>query len=239
MQIKFWHYAALAALVVAGACSDNGAATEASSAPSRSASASSLSTSAFDYSALGHFGAQSADFTLTSAGGSFDIGGLFTVDFPANSVCDPSQSTYGDGQWDAPCVTLAAGQSVQLHAKAILTPNSIKVDFTPHLRFAPSSNVTISTDVFALMLKLNAVYFANHPEALSGLAINYSPSLNADPVEDFLTDPSVVTHIDLSTGRVWRRVKHFSGYNQTSGQPCDPSPDDPDCVEVDGRNGIQ
>jgi hypothetical protein len=239
MQIKFWHYAALAALVVAGACSDSGTATEASSTHARSASASSLSAPSFDYSSVGRFGAQSADFAVTSDGGSFNVGGLFTVNFPANSVCDPSLSTYADGQWDAPCVTLAAGQSIQLHAKAVLTLSGIKVDFTPHLRFAPSANVTISTDVFALMLKLNAAYYANHPQALSGLAIDYSPSLNANPVEDFLTDPSVVTHVDLSTGRVWRRVKHFSGYSQTDGQPCDPSPDNPDCVEVDGRTGIQ
>jgi hypothetical protein len=238
MQIKTWHYAALAALVLAAACSDTGTAPE-SSSRARSASAASLSSPAFDYASVGHFGAQSADFVLTSTGGTFNVNGLFTVDFPANSVCDPSVSTYGADQWDAPCATLQDGQSIQLHATGLLTPNGIRVDFTPHLRFAPSANVTISTDVFALLLKTNRGYYSQHPDALSSLAIDFAPSLNAAPVEDFLTDPSVVTHVDLSTGRVWRRAKHFTGYSQTGGQPCDPSPDNPDCVEVDGRDGIQ
>ena len=236
MQIRHWQFAALAALLTIAACSDTGTAPQASPASARSATA--LSAPAFDYSSAGRYGAQSADFTLTAAGGSFDIGSLFTVNFPANSVCDPTQSTYGDGQWDAPCVTLGADQSIQLHAKAVLTPNGLKVDFSPHLRFAPSANVTLSTSVFASMLTQNSGYFAHHPEALSSLVLNYAPSIDGKPIEDFLTDPSVVTHIDLTTGLVWRRVKHFSGYNQTSGQPCDPSPDDPDCVEVDGH-GIQ
>lgn len=238
MQIKTWHCAALAALVLAAACSDTGTAPEASSR-ARSASAASISAPAFDYSSVGHFGAQTSDFVLTSAGGTFDVNGLFTVNFPANSVCDPSVSTYGADQWDAPCATLADGQSIQLHAKAVLTPNGIKVDFTPHLRFAPSSIVTLSTGVFAPLLHLNRGYYSQHPEALHSLALEYTSSLNASPVEDFLSDPSVITHVDLSTGRVWRRVKHFSGYSQTNGQPCDPSPDNPDCVEVDGRDGLQ
>jgi len=233
MQIKSWHYAALAALVLAAACSETGTAPEASSG-ARAASATALTAPAFDYSSAGRFGTQGADFTLTSKGGTFNVKGLFAVNFPANSVCDPSVSTYGDGQWDAPCVTLADGQSIQLHATAILTANGMKVDFTPHLRFAPGANVTISTDVFALLLRLNRGYYAQHPEALSPLAIDFAPSLDAAPVEDFLTDPSLITHVDLSTGRVWRRVKHFTGYSQTGGQPCDPSPDNPDCVQVDG-----
>jgi hypothetical protein len=33
---------------------------------------------------------------------------------------------------------------------------------------------------------------------------------------------------------VWRRIKHFSGYNVVSGLPCDPSPDDPNCVDNGG-----
>ena len=238
MQIKIWHYAALAAVVVVAACSETGTAPVASSR-ARSASAWSLTAPAFDYSSVGHFGRQGADFTLTSKGGAFNVNGLFTVNFPANSVCDPSVSTYGDDQWDAPCATLPDGQSIQLHATAMLTPNGMKVDFTPHLRFAPGSNVTISTDVFALLLRINRGYYSKHPDALRPLAIEFAPSLDAAPVEDFLTDPSVITHVDLSTGRVWRRVKHFTGYSQTGGQPCDPSPDNPDCVEVDGRDGLQ
>jgi len=44
----------------------------------------------------------------------------------------------------------------------------------------------------------------------------------------------IATHVNLTTGIVWRRVKHFSGYNISSGLPCDPSPDDPDCIDTGG-----
>jgi hypothetical protein len=49
-------------------------------------------------------------------------------------------------------------------------------------------------------------------------------------VSDAALDASLVTHINLNTGVVWRRVKHFSGYSQAAGTPCDPSPTNPDCV---------
>jgi hypothetical protein len=53
-------------------------------------------------------------------------------------------------------------------------------------------------------------------------------------VADYLSDPSLVTHVDLNTGTVWRRVKHFSGYLMGSGESCEPSPDFPECIAVDG-----
>ncbi|MGH7619771.1 MAG: hypothetical protein ACREPM_21370 [Gemmatimonadaceae bacterium] len=59
----------------------------------------------------------------------------------------------------------------------------------------------------------------------------YEPTLGAKLVGDASTDASLVTHINLSTGAVWRRIKHFSGYSVTAGTACDPSPDNPDCVE--------
>jgi hypothetical protein len=40
--------------------------------------------------------------------------------------------------------------------------------------------------------------------------------------------------VNLTTGLVWRRVKHFSGYSVTSGLACDPSPGNPDCVDTGG-----
>ena len=60
-------------------------------------------------------GSRSTTFTVTAAGGSFDVG-MFTVNFPANSICDPNTSGYGPGTWDSPCNTLADGQSVTVTA---------------------------------------------------------------------------------------------------------------------------
>ena len=46
-----------------------------------------------------------------------------------------------------------------------------------------------------------------------------------------LRDASLITNVDLVTGRVWRRIKHFSGYSVLSGLECVVSELDPDCVE--------
>jgi hypothetical protein len=64
--------------------------------------------------------------------------------------------------------------------------------------------------------------------------VYYTPDFGATGYTDAGYDLSQITHINLSTGLVWRRIKHFSGYNVTSGLPCDPSPDDPDCIDTGG-----
>jgi hypothetical protein len=73
-------------------------------------------------------------------------------------------------------------------------------------------------------------------DARDGFVINYAPSIGATPVADALTDPSVSTKIFGSSGKVSRRIKHFSGYLiNVGGQmvPCDPRDGDPQCVWVD------
>ena len=44
----------------------------------------------------------------------------------------------------------------------------------------------------------------------------------------------MVTHVNLTTGIVWRRVKHFSGYLVTAGFNCGPADDITTCVVDDG-----
>lgn len=174
-------------------------------------------------------------FTLTSAGGKFSIGdGLYTLVFPANSVCDPDKSSYGPGTWDSPCKTLQDGQSITVTATYGFTNNGLAVDFQPALRFNPKLEVRISTGVYAGVLTTFSDYFAANPSALHFLGIYYAPDLSSSGKTDAAFDNSLVTHVNLTTGLVWRRIKHFSGYNVTTGLPCDPSPDDPDCVDDGG-----
>src|SRR5262249_30564298 len=138
--------------------------------------------SSFDYSQVGRpFGTQSSDFTVTAKGGTFSIGGLYTLTFPANSVCNPAWSTYRPGQWDMPCSTLSGNQSVKVHATLSLNGTALGIDFSPALRFSPSTEVTISTDVFASVIKASHDYFALVPGALDYLAIYYSPTLAGAP----------------------------------------------------------
>lgn len=179
-------------------------------------------------------GFRSTTFTLTSAGGSFDVG-MFTVNFPANSVCDPKTSSYGPGTWDSSCATLGDGQSVTVTATYGFTlAGGPVVDFSPALRFNPNTAVIISTDAYAPVLTYFRSYWLANPGALRYFGMYYTPDLGATAFTDAGLDGSQATHVNLTTGLVWRRVKHFSGYNISSGLPCDPSPDDPDCIDTGG-----
>lgn len=220
--------AGLSLLIVVG-CSESPSAPTAT--PARSLSASSPS---FNYDSYrSSYGDSFASFIVTPAGGSYSVNGLFDVNFPANSVCDPDLSSYGEGTWNSSCVPL--NRALRITAQVRLSSGGISVDFQPALRFVPTTRVTVSTDLFASFIKANRGYFNANPAALRPFAMYYSPFIGGSRVADYLSDRSLVTHIDLNTGRVWRRVKHFSGYNVTSGESCDPADGDPDCIEVDGR----
>jgi len=232
MQASVRAFAACAALLALGACSDS------TTTPSPATRALSPAAPVFDFASTGTaLGVTDVDFAITSDGGSFVIGGLYTVSFPANSVCDPARSTYGSTEWDKDCTLLDPGQAVKVHATLSLTSAGLAVDFTPALRFSPSAKVIISTDIFAPVITANRDYFQKNRDALNALAIFYSKSIGAQGEKDFATDKSVGTHIDLNTGIIWRRVKHFSGYSIVTGESCDPSPDNPDCVVIDDTDG--
>jgi len=187
----------------------------------------------FDYTATPNpLGYSQTEFVVGPAGGSFSIGGLYTIRFPANSVCDPARSGYGADQWDSPCETLADGQGIKIQATLSLGASGLGVEFSPALRFSPSTEVTIATDIFAATLKGNRDYFLKNHSALNSLAILYSTNLGGAASSDYAADRSLVTHIDLTTGQIWRRIKHFSGYSMTSGSACMPAPENPDCVDV-------
>ena len=108
------------------------------------------------------------------------------------------------------------------------------IDFSPELRFSPSTNVTLSTSLYASILTSGRGYFEHNPSALRFFGMYYVPSLGSKIVTDAASDPSLVTHVNLTTGLVWRRIKHFSGYSVATGLACDPSPDNPDCVDSGG-----
>jgi hypothetical protein len=227
MRVNLRVLAATAAVVSAAACSDS--ATE----PHPAAGVSAASRApAFDYASIGsRSGLQTTDFVVSPNGGSYSIAGLFNINFPANAVCDPDLSTYGDGQWNSACVVL--DRDIQIHATLRLTGNGLAVDFQPELRFSPSAQVTVSTDVFAPVIVGSHDFLSHYPATLRPLAMFYETSLGATAVGDYAVDPDAITHVDLGTGRIWRRIKHFSGYVMGNGAACDPSPDQPDCIQVD------
>ena len=226
MRATFRQLTCVAAMLGAAACGDT------ATGPQRTAprEAGPLGSPVFDMSGGNSLGDQTGDFTLTPQGGSFPLKGLFTLSFPPNSVCDPAQSNYAD--WGQDCIRLQ--DNVQVHVQLRITATGMAVDFSPEIRFAPSAGpVTISTDAFASVITANKSFFATYPSFLQVLAMSYAPALGAAAVADYKLDPALVTHVNLSTGKVWRVIWHFSGYLVAAGDaPCDPS-QGVTCIAVD------
>ena len=178
-------------------------------------------------------------FVIRVAGGRVPIRGLYTLDFPANAVCDPnaqdSKEGYADAAWDASC-TPAKGD-ITVHVTLKWSHNRWWADFSPSLRFVPSQTVTISTELMSPIVR----YYAdgNNGDGSNGRSrtwgILFAPSIDGQPVDDSRADASLRTVINFGTGTISRRFKHFTGYNIATGATCVVSPDDPFCVEV-GRH---
>jgi hypothetical protein len=188
-----------------------------------------------DYSGPYRFGGfRTTSFVLTAAGGMYNIGdGFYSLNVPANGVC-VLESSYGPGEWDSPCQTLAGDQSITVTATFGFANGGPVIDFKPGLRFSPTAQVTLSTGMYAPLLTTLRPLFSSNPSLLRFFGMYYTPDLGATATTDAAFDPSLVTHINLRSGLVWRRVKHFSGYNLVGGMPCDPSPNDPNCIETPG-----
>ena len=157
------------------------------------------------------------DFTVGSGGGVFYTGNHAVV-FPAGSICDPATSSYGPGTWDAACSPLQS--TLKVHAEVRRTNGVTSVDFTPALRFVPSSNS--SKWVWMVMYSPDA---KDATGDLSRFNILYAPAVGATPVDETSVDTTLRTYVDTFTGISIRRIKHFSayeqGYGMGSGKTCD------------------
>jgi hypothetical protein len=121
--------------------------------------------------------------------------------FPAGSVCDPS-STYGVAEWDRPCAPIRS--SVTVSVKAWMDAQGhARVDFLPHLRFVPS----------VLPAGWVNITFADFQASLSPFYnILYCPTGMSQCYDESKSDPTLLTVRNAITGKVTRRIKHFSGY---------------------------
>jgi hypothetical protein len=147
--------------------------------------------------------------------------GDHTVYFPANSICDPATSGYGEALWDAPCTPLQG--SITIHASWSNKLGHAFVDFQPSLRFVPTDDpsqyVTISMkDAWPLdPAAHNPIFWLRPSDSLF--------------VDEGLKDPSETAVQDLAGNRVSRRLKHFSGYLLGASEVCDAFTSD-DCASV-------
>ena len=156
----------------------------------------------------------SAEFTVTPTGGIFNLG-PHAIYFPANSICDPATSTYGPGEWDAPCSPLA--EPIRFRAEIRQMDGRSWVDFTPAVRFVPTNEPANAVWIYMKTASLST----DSDAALSMLrrmSVLYSPTLGAPGVNEALADPSLKTYVWLDGGVAFRRIKHFSGYNVYTGR---------------------
>ncbi|HEY5062492.1 MAG TPA: hypothetical protein VII52_13205 [Gemmatimonadaceae bacterium] len=144
-------------------------------------------------------------FSITidpSAKTSYVLGTGNVLTFPAGSVCDPAQSSYGEGEWDKPCIVARTAITVTVKAWLDATGHP-QTDFSPNLRFVPS---TLSSHWVEISFGDSRAAF--DPRS----AILYCRDPHARCIDEAKKDPSLATTRDPLTGKVMRRIKHFSGY---------------------------
>jgi hypothetical protein len=154
------------------------------------------------------------DFVVGPWGGVYYAGNHAVV-FPAQSICDPATSGYGADKWDAPCSPLQT--PLRIHAEVRRRDGQTWVDFSPSLRFVPSSNP--SRWVWMVMYTPDAVGATGD---LSRFNILWSNTLGGVMIDETPLDPSLRTYVDTWSGISMRRIKHFSGYGTASGRSCTP-----------------
>ena len=150
------------------------------------------------------------DFVVGPTGGVFYAGNHAVV-FPAQSICDPATSSYGPDTWDATCNPLQS--TLKVHAEVRRTKDRTWVDFTPSLRFVPSTNS--ARWVWMVMYTPDAKGTGGD---LSNFNILWTSSLGAPGIDETATDPTLRTYVDTFSGISLRRIKHFSGYMVGSGR---------------------
>jgi hypothetical protein len=147
---------------------------------------------------------RSAEFTVDQWGGYFRMGKHGIV-FPRNAICDPARSEYGPHAWDDNCQVLR--EPIRIRAELRTQDGREWVDFTPELRFRPSSN---ASDWVWIYMHVGTAQLD------PSLNILWSPAIGVPGIDESLQDATLRTYV--SGGYAYRRIKHFSGYNVTSGR---------------------
>ena len=150
---------------------------------------------------------RSAEFTVDQGGGYFNLG-KHGIWFPRNVICDPASSSYGRGTWDADCQVLR--EPIRIRAELRSQDGREWVDFSPELRFKPSR---YPFEWVWIYMSTSAAQ--NGDESLN---ILWSPAIGVPGIDESLEDASLRTYVSPWTGYAYRRIKHFSGYNVTSGR---------------------
>ena len=124
--------------------------------------------------------------------------------FPARSICDPATSGYDTTLWDAPCTALTVPINVTVHWSS--KGGYAYARFSPELRFVPADAANFTRWVW---LSLHGQKRIHEADVYS---ILYNKIGTNDWIDESLTDPTLRAWIDPLHNSIVRRVKHFSGY---------------------------
>jgi len=124
---------------------------------------------------------------------------------PANAICDLS-SSYGPLYWNNTCTR--ATRPITVTAVSLKNAFGMSfVDFQPAMRFAPSSDQSKWVWLFLYDQAAATTALQEIDYCFDGLAC----------VDESALDPTLVTHRASGYPYLYRRVKHFSGYNVAAG----------------------
>lgn len=143
----------------------------------------------------------------------YELGDGNMLTFPAGSLCDPARSSYGVSEWDKPCTK--ASSPVTVNVMAWLDKKGhARVDFDQHVRFVPSTNPS----------QWVVITFDDWEAALDPFfTILYCPTSTSNCKDESKKDATLLPMKNRITGKIQRRIKHFSGYNVAAGRDAEDS----------------
>jgi len=154
---------------------------------------------------------KSADIIVEPSGGGFVLGN-HSIWFPPNSICDPALSSYGVTEWDKPCTAIS--QPINVHAELREQDGRSWIDFTPSLRFVPSDD----DEQWVYLFMMTPAADARRLTGKNAPPILWSPAIGIPGIDESRTDKTLTTKWDRRLGGVYRRIKHFTGYNIYTGR---------------------
>jgi len=163
--------------------------------------------------------AKTFHFDLKPKGGNFHVGG-FTLDYPANAVCDPETSSYGPTEWKNDCETIT--RPLQVTGKVWTEDGSTFVDFDQNLRFAPGKDVYLTVKIGDIKHQVPQDDWKDTYGIWYTVRVGDVRYL----INDALDNPELTTVFQTdrkgeATGWVTRKIWHFSGYYVRAGRVCD------------------
>ena len=136
--------------------------------------------------------------------------GEHKINFPAASICDPATSTYGIGEWDVPCEALQKPITITASWWRDSASGQPVIAFEPALRFVPTLDEK----------KWVTLHMRDKRASREMLRddIRILWFYQGEWIDESLTDATLETQGNGRNSRVFRRIKHFSGYLVTSGR---------------------